>query len=357
MYCLDNTCRGNTSTTSLENGGVITMKLLKAGIGLSLMSVLALNVNGESVAMAQDDEDTDTEEVEEDVEVEEGSETETDEETSEVNTDEAIDLETLLEEGYAAQENLETLYLETAITVVAAEMENESVTREWYKQEGDVILSRTEIENPDGSLTTIINDGKEAITYTDGQEQAFRTVIPQPEDVEIEEDAETEDVEGEEETEVEGVKAPEVAPATISITASAYLESLQDIYDISVEGTEQVGDRDAYKVNLEPIEDSEYSAYASPTSMWIDAEHYIILKQEIDDGTGSEIGSEFVTMEVNEEFEDTLFELELPEGVEIVDDMQLEDIEVPEDGAAEENATEEEDTETEDTETEDEDVE
>ena len=105
------------------------MKLLKTGIGLSLMSVLALNVNGENVAFAQDDDDngdTDTEEVEEDTE--EDTETEeseeTEEESSEVNTDEAIDYETLIENGYAAQEEIENLYLETAISVSVADTEN-----------------------------------------------------------------------------------------------------------------------------------------------------------------------------------------------------------------------------------------
>lgn len=329
------------------------MKLLKTGIGLSLMSVLALNVNGENVAMAQEDGDdngdADTEEVEteeestetedgaeeegaeEDVEVEEDAESE---ESSEVNTDEAIDLETLLENGYEAQENIETLYLETSINVTAGEVESETITREWYKNEGDMVLSRTEMENPDGTLTTMVNNGTELISYTEGQDQAFVSGVTQPED---EEEA---DVEGEEESDVEGeegVEAPDTEPVAYAITASAYLESLQDIYEISVEGTEQVGDRDAYKVNLDPIEDSEYAAYATPTSMWIDAEHYIILKQEIDDGTDSVVGSEFITLEVNEEeFEDSLFELELPEDVELVDGsepVESSDTESTEEGA------------------------
>ena len=87
--------------------------------------------------------------------------------------------------------------------------------------------------------------------------------------------------------------------------------------------------------------------------MWIDSEYYIILKQEIDDGTDSVIGSEYVTLEMNEEeFEESLFELELPEGVEIQDG--LESI-APGDGEGTEEGTEVEDSE--DTEESDEDAE
>lgn len=338
------------------------MKLLKTGIGLSLMSVLALNVNGENVAFAQDDDDssdTDTEEVEEETETEdveedteEDAETEeseeTEEESSEVNTDEAIDYETLIENGYAAEEEIENLYLETAISVSVADTESESVTREWYKNDGDVVLSRTEMENPDGSLTIMVNNGEEMLTYTEGQEQAFR--IPMT-DANGEEDAaegEEEDTETEDES---GIAAPEAEFETQAITASQYLESLEATYDITVEGTEQVGDRDAYKVNLEPIEGAEGAEFASPTTMWIDTEYYIILKQEIDDGTGSVIGSEYVTLEMNEEeFEESLFELELPEGVEIQDGL---DSLAPGDVEGTEEDTELEDTEVEDSESED----
>ncbi|HJE18996.1 MAG TPA: hypothetical protein K8V35_01405 [Aliicoccus persicus] len=341
------------------------MKLLKTGIGLSLMSVLALNVNGENVAFAQDDDDngdTDTEEVEEDEtetedveeDTEEDTETEeseeTEEESSEVNTDEAIDYETLIENGYAAQEEIENLYLETAISVSVADTENESVTREWYKNDGDVVLSRTEMENPDGSLTIMVNNGEEMLTYTEGQEQAFRIPMTESNGEEDAAEGEEEDTETEDES---GIAAPEVEFETQAITASQYLESLEATYDITVEGTEQVGDRDAYKVNLEPIEGAEGAEFASPTTMWIDSEYYIILKQEIDDGTDSVIGSEYVTLEMNEEeFEESLFELELPEGVEIQDG--LESI-APGDGEGTEEGTEVEDSE--DTEESDEDAE
>src|SRR5699024_3842261 len=128
-----------------------------------------------------DSSDTDTEEVEEETETEtedveedteEDAETEesedTEEEASEVNTDEAIDYETLIENGYAAEEEIENLYLETAISVSVADTESESVTREWYKNDGDVVLSRTEMENPDGSLTIMVNNGEEVLTYTEG---------------------------------------------------------------------------------------------------------------------------------------------------------------------------------------------
>ncbi|MFC3899917.1 hypothetical protein [Aliicoccus persicus] len=298
------------------------MKLLKTGIGLSLMSVLALNVNGENVAFAQDDEDNsdaDTEEVEEETETQDvEDDTETQEESSEVNTDEAIDFETLIENGYAAQDEIENLYLETAISVTVADVDNESLTREWYQNDGDVVLSRTEMENPDGSLTIMVNNGEEMLVYTEGQEQAFRIPIS----VSEEDDA----AEGEEDTETEdesGIDAPETEMESTAITASQYLETLATTYDITVEGTQQVGDRDAYKVNLEPIEDAEGAEFASPTTMWIDTEYYIILKQEIDDGSDSVIGSEYVTLEMNEEeFEESLFELELPEGVEIQDGVE-----------------------------------
>ena len=295
------------------------MKLLKTGIGLSLMSVLALNVNGENVAFAQDDEDNsdaDTEEVEEETETQDvEDDTETQEESSEVNTDEAIDYETLIENGYAAQEEIENLYLETAISVSVADTETESVTREWYKNDGDVVLSRTEMENPDGSLTIMVNNGEEMLTYTEGQEQAFRIPMTEANGDEDAAEGEAEDTETEDES---GIAAPETEFETQAITSSQYLESLKATYDITVEGTEQVGDRDAYKVNLEPIEGAEGAEFASPTTMWIDSEYYIILKQEIDDGTDSVIGSEYVTLEMNEEeFEESLFELELPEGVEI----------------------------------------
>lgn len=264
------------------------MKLLKTGIGVTLMSILALNVNGDNVALAQDDDD--------------------DSENSEVELQEDISVDEVIENGYAAQEEIETLYLETMIRVSYEDQEDESVTREWFKQDGDVTLSRTEIENADGQVTTVVNNGSEVLTYTEGEDVAYRTDLSE---IVVE-------FEGEE----EGVASNQV------FTVSAYLESLQEIFDVSVDGTDEVNDRDAYKLTLEPTEGSEYAQISTPSEMWVDAEYFVILKQYMEDEeSDSEVTSEFVEMEVNADIEDSIFELELSEDVEIVDNMG--DIENP----------------------------
>lgn len=272
------------------------MKLLKTGIGVTLMSILALNVNGESAVFAQDDED--------------------DSDNGEVELQEDITVDEIIENGYAAQEEIESLYLETVINLSYEDQEEESVTREWYKQDGDVILSRTEIESADGQVTTVINNGSETFSYADGDDVAYRTEVP---DIELE-------IEGEGEL------------LTQVFTVSAYLESLQEIFDVSVEGTDTVNDRDAYVLALEPAEGTESTEFSTPTQMWVDAEYYIILSQFMsDEEMDSQVSSEFVVMEVNEDIEDAMFELDLPDDVEIVDTMD--EVEAPD--AEEEEVTNE----------------
>lgn len=264
------------------------MKLLKTGIGVTLMSILALNVNGDNIASAQDDDD--------------------DSENNGVELQEDISVDEIVENGYTAQEEIESLYLETMIRVNYEDNEDESVTREWFKQDGDVVLSRTEIESADGQLTTVVNNGSEVLTYTEGDDVAYRTDLS---DMVVE-------FEGEE----------EVVASNHVFTVSAYLESLQEIFDVSVDGTDEVNDRDAYKLTLEPTEGSEYAQISTPSEMWVDAEYYIILKQYMEDeDSSSEVSSEFVEMIVNEDIEDSVFELEIPDGVEIEDTMG--DIENP----------------------------
>lgn len=262
------------------------MKLLKTGIGVTLMSVLALNVTGDNIAVAQDD----------------------DSDNGDVELQEDISVDEIIERGYVAQEEIETLYLETKISVNYEDQGDESVTREWFKQDGDVVLSRTELENSDGQITTVVNNGSEVLTYTEGEDVAYRTDLSE---LVIE-------FEGEE----EGVTSNQV------FTVSQYLESLQEIFDVSVDGTDEVNDRDAYKLVLEPTEGSEYAQISTPSEMWVDAEYFIILRQYMEDEEmESELISEFVEMLVNEDIEDSMFELELPDDVEIEDNMG--DIENP----------------------------
>ncbi len=259
------------------------MKIIKTGIGVTLMSILAFNFNGDNNAVAQD------EDVSEDITVDE-----------------------IIENGYEAQEDIETLYLETVIHVDYEGQEEESVTREWFKQDGDTVLSRTEIESPDGQITLMVNNGSEAISYTEGDDVAFQTDISS---LSLEVDGESE-------------------PISQVFTVSAYLNSLQDVFDVSVEGIETVNEREAYLLLLEPNMESEGTLITTPTQMWVDTEYYIILRQQMnEDEVDSEMSSEFVEMIVNEEIDDTIFELELPDDVEIVDNM--EEIDAPEEDADE----------------------
>jgi outer membrane lipoprotein-sorting protein len=106
------------------------------------------------------------------------------------------------------------------------------------------------------------------------------------------------------------------------------LTSLQDVIqqvldssDVVLDGTEDVADREAYKLILTPKEGTELEVFpgGGTATLWVDKEQWIVMKASYvasTFGEGEMLVESFVP---NSNLPDELFHFEIPEGAEVID--------------------------------------
>lgn len=110
--------------------------------------------------------------------------------------------------------------------------------------------------------------------------------------------------------------------------ASAMLNLVEDTHTIAIEGEEKIAGRDTYHIVATAEEDS----LIGDVEIWVDKENWMTLKS-ITSSADVEMVSEYTKFEINPEIDDTLFVLEIPEGVtveQIETDVTFEQVELDE---------------------------
>lgn len=202
---------------------------------------------------------------------------------------EDLTIDDLIEQAIAAEESLGSHFIELEIFSEFNGEEEVGFSKQWMKHDGDVTLTRIETGVQE-DMMVIVDDGKEAILYDELNEVAYRL---SDEEVDI-----------------------------FITTPTSYLEAISELYDITIEGTEEVNGREAYHLILEPGE--EYQAFADEDGVfevWVDTEYLIVIKQYEEDAMFGTYDSEFVEFEAEADIDDELFVLDLPEDVEISDGL------------------------------------
>jgi outer membrane lipoprotein-sorting protein len=102
--------------------------------------------------------------------------------------------------------------------------------------------------------------------------------------------------------------------------------SLLNETDVSLEGTEELDGRDTFVLMLVPKEVEEESPFNSDTKVWVDEETWTPLKIEMGTDDTYHIIVEYRDFEVNTGISDDEFEFEIPEGAEVTEIDDLEDL-------------------------------
>ncbi len=209
--------------------------------------------------------------------------------TEDTATAEDLTIDDLIEQAAEAEEALGDHFIELEIMTAFDGEEEVGFSRQWMKRDGDVMMTRIET-GVEGDMMVIVDDGEEAILYDELNEFAHRL-------------------------------SDEEASIFITTPAS-YLESISEIYDITIEGTEEVNGREAYHLVLEPGEVyQEFVEEDAVFEVWVDTEYFIVIKQYEEDAMFGNYDSEFVEFEENADIDDELFVLDLPDDIEIVDGL------------------------------------
>lgn len=207
-----------------------------------------------------------------------------------------ITIDEIIEQAQDAEADLESFYKESMTTMTTGDTTSEILVKEWAQIVDEVTQSRYEVHHGDDDIDVIVGDDTYAISYNSNEETAYEYYLP--EDTEDDVDEETEDV-------IESIE---------DINAATMIETALESFDVTINGTEELIDRETYHLTFEPNEDAESDI---SFDMWIDTEFFVILKQH-EVGDDYEFLMEVIEFEPNTEIEEEVFELEIPEGVEIL---------------------------------------
>ncbi|WP_031548113.1 LolA family protein [Salinicoccus luteus] len=201
---------------------------------------------------------------------------------------ENISKEAVMQMASEGDQLMENYYLESKVTMYTDDQTDETLTREWfYWKEGELHF-RKEIERADAPTQYITGNDTDSTIYTEGEEIAIRT-----------------------ETLVPGADLPSQSKA-MKERISSYKMS----HESEVVGQEEVNGRKGHHLVFTPKEEAMESG--TTMELWIDSEHWLTLKEVLDQGD-MRMEYEVITFVEGIEPSMDLFHMELPAGVEIID--------------------------------------
>ena len=188
----------------------------------------------------------------------------------------------------------EAYYAESEMTISEkGEIVEQSVIKEWRSDDGKI---RIDTEGKDGKdKAIVVNDGKKFTMYQEDQNQAL-----------ISED-------------------PELfsfSPPSLKEQAGLLLEMIEDTHTISIEGEEEIVDRMTYHLVAKANKDN---TLLGDMEIWIDKENWMALKTISNTGD-SELEMVYTKIDFESKISPEIFTLDLPEGVEIQDLEEMNDV-------------------------------
>lgn len=198
--------------------------------------------------------------------------------------------EKVVSKALAAEEGL-TFYGELEVEIDGIEDLDGSVVKEWQKNE----KSRSEVQ-ADGKSIIFVNDGKSIIFYEVEEKKAL-----------IMEDDSLADLQMNPKEQVEMI-----------------LDAVKDTHEIETIGEDTVADRAAF--HLSAIKKKGEKSLFGDQEFWIDKEHWVVLKMKATTGDSQNI-VQYTKIDFNAKFDDSIFQLDLPEDVviETLDDKFTEE--------------------------------
>lgn len=215
---------------------------------------------------------------------------------AEETTDTDITIDELVEQAKAQEDALETFYMESMTTLTTGDTTSEILVKEWVRETDGVSQQRYEVHHDEDDVDVIVGDDTYAITYNENDVQAFEYYLPEDTDEDVDEDTE------------------QVIESMEDNNAGTMIETSLESFDVTINGIEELLDREAYHLTFVPNEDAESDI---EFDMWVDTEYFVILKQH-EIGDDYEFLLEVLEFEPNSEIEDEVFELEIPDHVEII---------------------------------------
>ncbi len=169
--------------------------------------------------------------------------------------------------------------------------ENEiSSLKEWRQNE----KSRVEIDD-DGGEIIAINDGKAFIVYQEKEKKAYSF-------------------------EQEELQELNMNPKE---QVEMLLEMIQDTHDVQNVGEEEINGRSTFHMVARKQKDQK--TLLGDQEIWIDKEHWVVLKMNSSSGD-VQINLEYKTIDFNAKIDESKFQLDLPEDVEIETSADFEDL-------------------------------
>ncbi|CAM2941816.1 LolA family protein [Salinicoccus roseus] len=201
---------------------------------------------------------------------------------------EDISKEAVIENASEVDQQLENYYLESKVTTYMDGRTDETLTREWFYWKDGELHFRKEVEQADAPIQYIVGNDEHSMLYTEGEDTAIRTANL-----------------------VKGSSLPSPSEAM-----KGRLSSYRMSHDSKLVGKEAVNGRTGHHLVFTPKEEARESG--TTMDLWIDAEHWLTLKEVLDQGE-TRMEYEVGTLVVGIEPAMDLFRLDLPEGVEVID--------------------------------------
>lgn len=201
--------------------------------------------------------------------------------------DDEITIDELIETAKEQVDELKSFYKESETTLTTGENSTVLTVKEWMKQDNDNTKLRYEIHHDDEDIDIIVGDDDYALSYNALEELAH----------EYYREPDSDSVNGFEDA-----------------NAISVIESALESYDVTIDGIVELLDRETYHLIFEHkdsgINDSKFE-------VWVDTEYFVILKQH-EIGERHEFKLEVIAFETNENFDDDMFELDIPDDVEMI---------------------------------------
>ncbi|MEI3613371.1 LolA family protein [Pseudogracilibacillus sp. SO30301A] len=178
-------------------------------------------------------------------------------------------------------DNGTSYYGEMEMSIVGMGENETSFLKEWRQNE----RSRVEME-VDGGRVIAINDGKSLIVYEEKEKKAFSFEAGEIQELHMNPKEQVE----------------------------MLLEMIQDTHDIQNVGEEEVNGRSTFHMVAQKQKDKK-SLY-DDQEIWIDKEHWVVLKMNSASGD-VQINTEYKKIDFNAKIDESRFQLDLPEDVEI----------------------------------------
>lgn len=208
--------------------------------------------------------------------------------------DSELSIEKLIENAKEQIDELNSFYKESKTTLTTDEMTTELIVKEWMKQEESNTLLRYEIIHEADDIDIIVGSDDYALSYNENEAVAYEYIRSTDEE--------------EDETSESIVNGYDDAQAV------SVIEAALEQYDITIDGTEEILDRESYHLIFEPKADADLT---NTLEMWVDTEFFIVLKQH-EIGERYEFLLEVTDIETNEDIDDEVFELDIPDDVETI---------------------------------------